>query len=198
MGHLTRSSAAEKGELIRIVEEASLPVKRTLAELDIPRSTFYRWYARYLEAGYAGLEDRSSQPKQFWNRIPESVRQQGVQIALAQPELSPRELACRITDTEEYFISESSVYRILKAFDLITSPAFILLKAADKFAHPTKRSMNCGKLTSPSSKSRAGVITISRPSLTTFPATFSPGNSVRAWPTPICRTPSTWRWRPAV
>lgn len=139
MGRLTRSSAAEKLELIRLVEESVLPVKQTLAELDIPRSTFYRWYAHYLEAGDEGLEDRSSQPKQFWNRIPESVREQVVRIALAHPELSPRELACHITDTEEYFISESSVYCILKAFDLITSPAFILLKAADKSAHPTKR-----------------------------------------------------------
>jgi RNA-directed DNA polymerase len=122
-----------------MVEESSLPVKQTLAELDIPRSTFYRWYARYLEAGYAGLEDHSPRPRQFWNRIPQGVREQVVQIALEHPELSPRELACHITDTEDYFISESSVYRILKAYDLITSPAFILLKASDKFAHPTKR-----------------------------------------------------------
>lgn len=100
MGRLTRSSAAEKLELIRIVEESPLPVKQTLAELDLPRSTFYRWYDRYLEAGYEGLEDRSPQPRQFWNRIPESVREQVVQIALAHPELSPRELACHITDTE--------------------------------------------------------------------------------------------------
>ena len=61
-----------------------------------------------------------------------------VQIALAQPELSPREIAWHITDTAGYFISESSVYRILKAFDLITSLAFILLKVGDKFSHPTK------------------------------------------------------------
>lgn len=139
MGRLTRSSASEKLEFIRLVEDSPLPVKQTLEELDIPRSTFYRWYERYLEAGYHGLEDRSPQPKQFWNRIPDRVRQQVVQIALEHPELSPRELACHITDTEAYFISESSVYRILKAFDLITSPAFILLKAADKFAHPTTR-----------------------------------------------------------
>ena len=62
-----------------------------------------------------------------------------VQIALQHPELSPRELAWQITDTQGYFISESSVYRILKAFDLITSPAFVLVKAADTFKHPTKR-----------------------------------------------------------
>jgi transposase InsO family protein len=67
------------------------------------------------------------------------VRDQVVQTALDRPELSPRELAWHITDTEGYFISESSVYRILKAFDLITSPAFVLVKAADQFQHPTKR-----------------------------------------------------------
>jgi len=55
------------------------------------------------------------------------------------PELSPRELAWHITDQHEYFISESSVYRLLKQYDLITSPAYILLQAGDKFHTPTKR-----------------------------------------------------------
>lgn len=139
MGRLTRSSAAEKLALIRMVEDSPLSVKQTLLELDVSRSTFYRWYERYLKAGYDGLKDRSPQPKQFWNRIPEQVREHVVEVALAHPEKSPRELAYHITDTEESFISESSVYRILKAFDLITSPAFILLKAHAKFPHPTTR-----------------------------------------------------------
>jgi transposase InsO family protein len=52
---------------------------------------------------------------------------------LAAPELSPRELAVRFTDTEGYFVSEASVYRLLKAHDLTTSPAFIAVKAADEF-----------------------------------------------------------------
>ena len=109
MGRLTRTSASEKYELIRLVEESALPVKQTLAEIRLPRSTFYRWYAQYQRNGLEGLADRSSQPRQFWNRIPERVREQVVQIALERPELSPRELAWHITDTEGYFISESSV-----------------------------------------------------------------------------------------
>ena len=60
-----------------------------------------------------------------------------MQLALAQPELSPRELAVRFTDTESYFVSEASVYRLLKAHDLITSPAFIVMKAADEFKDKT-------------------------------------------------------------
>jgi hypothetical protein len=44
---------------------------------------------------------------------------------------SRAELAVRFTDTESYFVSEASVYRLLKAHDLIASPAFIVMKAAD-------------------------------------------------------------------
>ena len=54
-----------------------------------------------------------------------------------EPELSPRELAVTFTDTRGYLVSESSVYRLLKAHDLITSPAFIVIKAADEFHDKT-------------------------------------------------------------
>ncbi|WP_163078810.1 helix-turn-helix domain-containing protein, partial [Acinetobacter baumannii] len=60
-----------------------------------------------------------------------------VDLALDKPELSPRELAVTFTDTENYFVSEASVYRLLKANDLITSPAFIVIKAADEFRDKT-------------------------------------------------------------
>jgi len=62
-----------------------------------------------------------------------------VDIVLEYPDKSPRQLAWHITDTQHYFISESSVYRILKSYDLITGPAFIVMSAKDKFQHPTKR-----------------------------------------------------------
>jgi len=51
--------------------------------------------------------------------------------------MTPRELAWYITDTRDYFISESTVYRILKALDLITSPQFMVMSAADSFQNPT-------------------------------------------------------------
>jgi len=62
-----------------------------------------------------------------------------VEVALDRPDLTPRELAWHITDTHDYFVSESSVYRILKAHDLITSPQFTVMRASDKFQHPTGR-----------------------------------------------------------
>ena len=61
----------------------------------------------------------------MWNRIPEDVREQIVELALDEPELSPREVATRFTDVKKYFVSENSVYRLLKVHDLITSPVWL-------------------------------------------------------------------------
>lgn len=134
-----RYTQAEKMEIIRVVEGSALPVAHTLAELDVPKSTFYRWYALYNGYGYDGLADRPSHVRRFWNKIPESERKYVVKTALDMPELSPRELAWHITDSQGAFISESSVYRILKSHDLIESPNYIVLSAADEFKHKTKR-----------------------------------------------------------
>lgn len=134
-----RYTHAEKLDIIELVETSDQPAKRTLAELGIPRSTFYRWYERYRVAGATGLADQSPGPRRFWNRIPDAVRAQVVELALERPDQSPRQVAWEFTDTEGYFISETSVYRILKGYDLITSPAFDLVKAADRFEHPTQR-----------------------------------------------------------
>ena len=132
-----RLPGSEKLEIIRLVERSHLPVRRTLQMLGIKPSTFYRWYDRFRSCGPEALEDRPSKPGRVWNRIPDEVRQRIVTMALEQPELSPRELATRFTDTNSYYVSESSVYRLLKLHDLITSPAFIVIKAADEFKDKT-------------------------------------------------------------
>jgi putative transposase len=136
---MNRYTPAEKMEIIKVVEDSELPVKQTLQELDVPRSTFYRWYKAYLAQGYDGLTNQQPHRKQFWNQIPGSVRERVVKLALEHTEKSPRQLAWHITDTDGYFISESSVYRILKSFDLITSPVFQLVTAKDAFDNPTHR-----------------------------------------------------------
>lgn len=134
-----RYPASEKLEIIRLVEQSHLPTKRTLDKLGIPRTTFYRWYDRYLAGGPEALEDRSPRPSRVWNRIPERVREKVKELALQESDLSPRELAVQFTDTEKYFVSEASVYRILKSYDLITSPAYVVVSAADEFRDKTTR-----------------------------------------------------------
>jgi len=134
-----RYSQSEKMEIIRIVDNSSLGVKRTLVELDINRSTFYEWYRQYREGGYDALAPKKSQQRCFWNAIPPDVKQRVVETALEHLDKSPRQLAWYLTDTQGYYISESSVYRILKANDLITSPNYTVLRAKDKFDQPTTR-----------------------------------------------------------
>jgi putative transposase len=72
-----------------------------------------------------------------------------IRLALDAPALSPRELAVRFTDTESYFVSEASVYRLLKAHDLIASPAFIVMRAANEFKERPRRPISFGRPTSP-------------------------------------------------
>jgi transposase-like protein len=104
-----RYPASEKLEIIRLVEQSHLPVRRTLATLGILPGTFYRWYGRLQSGGPEALEDRSPRPRRVWNRIPDDVREQVLELALDEPELSPRELATRFTDLEKYFIVCCSV-----------------------------------------------------------------------------------------
>lgn len=114
----TRKRHATK-EKIRIVLEG------------VARATFYRWCDLYRRFGEEGLEDRRSGPPRAWNPIPDKVRADMLDMALARPKLSPRELAVTFTDERSCFIPEASVYRLLKAHDLITSPASTVMKADD-------------------------------------------------------------------
>ena len=114
-----RYPASEKLEIIRTVEGSHLPVKQTLDMLGIPRTTFYRWYDRYVDGGFDALADRSPRPGSVWNRIPDVRRDDLIEFAL------------------EHFISESSAYRMLKAADLITAPDYVVIKAADEFTDKT-------------------------------------------------------------
>ena len=134
-----RFTQSEKMEIIRLVQGSDLGVKRTLEELEVPRSSFYRWYRRYSEEGYEGLASRPPHCRRFWNKIPECEKRRVIDVALEKPELTPRELAFEITDSHGAFISESSVYRILRDYDLVSSPAYIVLSASDEFRHKTKR-----------------------------------------------------------
>ena len=134
-----RYSASEKLEIIRTVERSHLSARQTLDKIGIPRTTFYRWYDRYLDGGFDALEDKRPHPGKAWNRIPNAIRQQIVDLALDEPELSPRELAVRFTDGKGYFVSEASVYRILKAAYMITSPTYVVIKAAAEFKDKPSR-----------------------------------------------------------
>ena len=112
-------AAEYKLEVLRAVEGSVVPVTQVLAQLQIPRSSYYRWRANFRRRGLLGLRDRPSSQSRVWNQILPEERDKTLEIALLYPEWSPREVSCHITDHCGFTISESSVYRILKVEGLI-------------------------------------------------------------------------------
>ena len=126
-------SAENKREMIELVRRAPQAKRATIAELGLARSTFYRWQRRYRDQGEAGLTDRKPEPNAVWNRLrPEEMRII-VQEALQQPELSPRELACYLTDHSGFTVSEATVYRVLKRHGLNRTVTLVGFPASKEF-----------------------------------------------------------------
>ena len=69
-----RRTASEKMEIIRLVEDTDLPVRATLRQLGVPRSTFYGWYQRYEADGFDGLHDQKPAPGRVGTRFPRRSR----------------------------------------------------------------------------------------------------------------------------
>ena len=121
---------AEKATLIALVRASPLPHKQVLNQLGLPKSTYYDWCRRGGRRTLA-LEDRPSRSRAPWNRLRSEEVQAVLALARASPELSPRELALRITDAGAFSVSESSCYRLLKRHGLV-KPAEVLGFAAQK------------------------------------------------------------------
>lgn len=132
-----RFTVSEKQEIIHMVVRSEIGVNRTLREIGLNKSTFYNWYNAYTEKGVEGLIPNKRCVNRQWNSIPQQQKNLVVKLALDYPQLSSRELAYKITDEQQVFMSESSVYRILKSRGLITAPAHIFLSAADEFTSKT-------------------------------------------------------------
>ena len=85
-----RYSAADKAEIIQLVQNSALSVRQTLVRLDIHKSTFYNWLKRYEEDGVDGLEDKQPVPQAVWNKIAVEHCEAIIELALDKPDLSPR------------------------------------------------------------------------------------------------------------
>ena len=128
-------SAKEKAEILSLVANSGLPRVRALLRLGLPRSTYYRWLKRQAEGR---LEDRRGGSSVPWNKVSPQEEAKVLAEARASPELSCRELAWQITDSGSY-ISESTVYRILKRHGLIKRVEIVGFKAAKEYHRKTSR-----------------------------------------------------------
>ena len=52
-------SQNEKMDIIRLAEQSDLDVIRTLRQIKVNKTTFYKWYNDYQQHGYVGLSRMS-------------------------------------------------------------------------------------------------------------------------------------------
>ena len=109
-------SAVEKAEALARVASSSVPKRKALSELGVPRSTYYRWLRRREQQG---LEDHAGIGKPPWNRLTSWEVDNVLSAAGEMPELSSRQLAAWVTDNMGFSVSESTVYRILRREGLV-------------------------------------------------------------------------------
>ena len=128
-------SAGEKRGIIALVADSGLPRRRALAQLGLPKSTYYRWLRR--QAG-GNLEDRKGGSPIPWNRLRAEEEEKILAQARASPELSARQLALMIVDAEGLYVSESTVFRILKREGLIKPAEVVGFKAGKEYHRKTR------------------------------------------------------------
>jgi putative transposase len=128
-----------KREVIELVRRSPVSKKETLLELGLSTSTFYRWQRRYRIEGEAGLVDRRPQPATIWNRMRPEEEKTILKVALREPDHSPREIACWISDHAGFGVSESSVYRVLKRHGLVREVKLEGFPASKEYRFKTTR-----------------------------------------------------------
>jgi len=129
-------SAKEKNEILALVAASQLPCRIALAQLGLPKSTYYRWLNRKIEGGLMDSRGGLGTP---WNKLRPEEEEKILAQARASPELSPRQLALKIVDYDGLYVSESTAYRILKREGLIKAAEVLGFKAGKEYHRKTKR-----------------------------------------------------------
>ena len=129
-------SIADKSEILALVADSGLPRRKALAQLGFPKSTYYHWLRK--QAG-GRLQDKKGGSAIPWNKLRPEEEERILFLARASPELSPRQLALGIVDTEGLYVSESTVFRILKRDGLIKPAEIVGFKAGKEYHRKTKK-----------------------------------------------------------
>ena len=126
-------SQHDKMEIIRLVESSGVSTARTLKRTGVSSSTYYRWKHRLKTYGMPGLIDNKPHRRRHWNRLMPKEEQTVIEAALLHPEWSSREVSLYLMDTRGISVSESTVYRRLKAHGLIKEPAIKRFPASGEY-----------------------------------------------------------------
>jgi len=122
-------SAAGKKKILALVSDSDLPRRQALAHLGLPKSTFYRWLRRQTDGRLQDNKGGSSLP---WNKLMPEEESKILIQARASPELSARQLALKLVDSDGWYVSESTVFRILKREGLIKPAMSTIARQRDR------------------------------------------------------------------
>ncbi len=128
-------STVDKAAIMARVETLAGRKRQVLSEMEIARSTYYRW-RRGPRDQVSEIHSRAS--GRPWNRI--TPEEEGKVLALAResPEISSRQLAAWITDNAAFAVSESTVYRILRREGLVKRRDVQLVAAKEYHTKTTR------------------------------------------------------------
>ena len=129
----------QKWKVLHTVESSSLTVKESLIRLDVPSSTYYRWKANFDRQGIEGLRNRSPFKGKTWNEVLPHEQERVLAVADHYPDWFSREISLHISDNDDFTVSESSVYRILKRNGLIKALEKKTFPAGPEYRVKTKR-----------------------------------------------------------
>ena len=122
--------------MIEAVESGGRGRKARLEAVKVPRPTYYRWKKRYEEGGTKGLE-RRGRPQGSWNRLEPQEEARALEVAKAHPELTSRLISVKLLDEDGIYVSESTLFRMLKERGLIEPRPLEDLPAKKEWQHKT-------------------------------------------------------------
>jgi len=129
----------EKLELLRAVVASGFKITDACMRLDVPKSTYYRWRGKFRRLDKIGLQDVQSKSFNQWNKLLPHEKNLIYEVALKNPQWSSREISFFITDTQKFSVSETTVYRYLKAKGLIRPQLVKSFPAEAEYKVKTKR-----------------------------------------------------------
>lgn len=126
-------SKHQKLDALRLVESFDLPTSSVLQRLHVARSTYYRWRRKFRSLGTLGLQDNKPHPRRIWNQLLPEQNESILDVATLNPEWSCRQISLHLTDHKGFSVSESTVYRRLKACGWIPEPTIKRFPASAEY-----------------------------------------------------------------
>jgi transposase InsO family protein len=129
-------NAGERAGVLAVVAASPLSKSQALAEMGVPRRTYYNWVRREKESNTGGVKIESRRP---WNKVKAEEEKLVIVQARISPELSSRQLALRLIDKYGCWVSESTVYRILRREGLVKRAEVKGFAAGKEYRWKTRR-----------------------------------------------------------